>query len=345
MTSGTSKPPPRQRRGLALDARQRHWLRALILLVVTFVAALYGSVHRPSVQQAPDVVGPSIVVLADRQGVAATVNTQLSVRHNGRSSELTVTITPTSSNGAGAALTVVLRDFPAGSKGTAGTQPKLPEVSAPAQSSPAVSSPEAALPTPRGYKDYALTEQFGAAGTVSSGAVTITITAPRPVGEATRGYQLRVDIPDLVGAASAASVNTAYPIQDLVSGLSSAQSRADGYPVALQAGQSSFSDAFVHLSDYQILAGDSPTPLGRQWTWTGINAAAALAADVGGQQEQQKSVFYSGIALGVAASAAIGLILELIPSQPAGESPGPGSEDEPAPSSEGEAEAERKQTP
>jgi hypothetical protein len=61
------------------------------------------------------------------------------------------------------------------------------------------------------------------------------------------------------------------------------------------------------------LAGDSPTLLnGTGWTWTGINGATVLAADVAAQDASQANVFRSGIYLGVGAAAAIAFITELL---------------------------------
>lgn len=67
------------------------------------------------------------------------------------------------------------------------------------------------------------------------------------------------------------------------------------------------------LASYQYLAGDAPTLLnGTGWTWTGINGATVLAANVIAEGTQQNDVFYSGIFLGVAAGAAIAFIAELL---------------------------------
>ena len=56
--------------------------------------------------------------------------------------------------------------------------------------------------------------------------------------------------------------------------------------------------------------------LNNQWSWDGINDVTALAADVAIQDAAQNQLFYSGIALGVAAGAVITLFLELIPADP-----------------------------
>ena len=89
---------------------------------------------------------------------------------------------------------------------------------------------------------------------------------------------------------------------------------AHGYPVALQAGMSSFTGGpRLLLYRYQVLAGDSPVPLGTSWAWYQISGAEVLAADLAGVDVQQNHLFYSGIAFGVAAGALISLLMEVIP--------------------------------
>jgi hypothetical protein len=80
----------------------------------------------------------------------------------------------------------------------------------------------------------------------------------------------------------------------------------------LQAGQSMLTSGGLGLAGYQYLAGDAPTLLNRAgWTWTGVNGATVLAADLTAEDTQQNNVFYSGIYLGVAAAAAIAFVTEL----------------------------------
>lgn len=81
----------------------------------------------------------------------------------------------------------------------------------------------------------------------------------------------------------------------------------------LQAGQSTLTSVDPGLAGYQYLAGDAPTLLnGSGWTWTGINGATVLAAHLSAEDTQQSNVFKSGVFLGIAASAAIALVAELL---------------------------------
>jgi hypothetical protein len=81
----------------------------------------------------------------------------------------------------------------------------------------------------------------------------------------------------------------------------------------LQAGQSTLTSGGLGLAGYQYLAGDAPTLLNETgWTWSGVNGATVLAADVAAEDASQTNVFNSGIYLGIAASAAIAFITELL---------------------------------
>jgi hypothetical protein len=141
------------------------------------------------------------------------------------------------------------------------------------------------------------------------------------IGEATAGAQLRVAFPNLVGEAPGASPSVGYPLQFLYSGAqaspsSSATAPATWYPLALQAGTAWFKPGGIRLADYQVLAGDSPVPLGGDWRWAGVNDVTVLAANVGMEDKDQDIVFYAGVALGLATGALISLLVELFWDKP-----------------------------
>jgi hypothetical protein len=247
---------------------------------------------------------------ASQKDVAATVNMVLSVGlgADGQSSQLQLTVEPASSI-KGVTLTVELNDFPAGTTEVSGPPQKLSVIRPPAANSAYSSLAEAAPPPPPGYQDYLATEQV-----TSAPPSPITIMAPdAQIGEAALGAQLRVEFPDLVGEAPGASPSVPYQSQSLYSGGQAAQSSpAAEYPLALQAGTSTFSPGGISLSDYEILAGDSPIQLGQDWHWDGVNDVTVLAANVGMESRDQDNVFYAGIALGLATGALISLLVELL---------------------------------
>ena len=91
-------------------------------------------------------------------------------------------------------------------------------------------------------------------------------------------------------------------------------------PVELVAGVAGRHE-YLHLPQHQpvgvpVPGRDSPIQLGSQWYWDGINDVTALAANISAQDTDQKHLFYSGVAFGVAAGAMISLVLELIPADP-----------------------------
>jgi hypothetical protein len=314
---------PRRKKTAAGDAGKRpwrHWVRVLLLLILVVVPGIYGFRNLPSAPEAPELIGPSIVVLASQPRVAATVNMVLSVGlgADGQSSQLQLTVLPASSIN-GLTLTVELNDFPAGTTGVSGAPQQLPVIQAPTAASPYSSLAEAAPPPPTGYQDYAVTEKI-----TSTPPPPITIMAPNAqIGEATAGAQLRVAFPDLVGEAPGATPSGGYPLQFLYSGAqASPSSPATGYPLALQAGTSWFKPGGIRLADYQVLAGDSPVPLGGDWRWAGVNEVTVLAANVGIQDKDQDTVFYAGVALGLATGALISLLVELFWDKPEKKKPG-----------------------
>ena len=147
-----------------------------------------------------------------------------------------------------------------------------------------------------------------------------TYTSAQQIGEITKGGQLRVAFPSFAGetpgsqyTASACGTNGTLSAAICASlGGSAAQARWS--VPTLKAGQSTLASGDPGLlASYQYLAGDAPTLLnGSGWTWTGINGATMLAANVLAEGTQQNDVFYSGIFLGVAAAAAIAFVTELL---------------------------------
>jgi hypothetical protein len=132
-----------------------------------------------------------------------------------------------------------------------------------------------------------------------------TYTSRQQIGEITKGGQLRVAFPTFAGETPGSQYTVSL-------GGSAAQARWS--VPTLQAGQSTLASGDPGLlASYQYLAGDAPTLLnGSGWTWTGINGATMLAANVLAEGTQQNNVFYSGIFLGVAAAAAIAFVTELL---------------------------------
>jgi hypothetical protein len=301
-------------RWLVANPRRRHWTRVGLCLILVVGPGLYGWLSWPGTQEAPDLVGPKIVILADQHDVAATVNMVLTVYpgHAVPSSKLQLVIVPTSI-GRSAMLTVELDDFPVGTREISGSS-QLSTINPPAANSASASPLQAAPPPAKNYSDYVVTVQALALQVPAK--ITI-VTDKKPVGEGINGAQLRVTFPALVGETPGANPNAALSLQELYSGgLASQATNTEVHPLALQAGTATFTFQGIPLSDYQFLAGDSPIPLGSQWFWDGINDVTALAADVTTQDADQQQVFISGVAFGVAAGAVISPFLELIPADP-----------------------------
>ncbi len=315
--SGRENRPKSEARQLS-NARRRHWYRVGLLFILVAGPGLFGWLNRPRVQEAPAVVGPSVAVLASQPGIAATVNATLSVgfAHGGRWSKLVLTLVATSATSGPVRLAVGLNDFP---RGTVVTGARIVRVSAPAAGSFAASLPLAAVtPEDKYYGDYAVGTTLSQPQGSPLPLATITILAPKPIGEGSQGAQLRVAFPVLRDEGPGASPQASYQVGDLFRGApSSLLASGQGHPVALQAGTSSFSARGVDLSGYQVLAGDAPTLLATtSWTWDGINDATVLAANVHADDNEQHALFYSGIALGLAAGALVMLLIELIAAEP-----------------------------
>jgi hypothetical protein len=311
MTSGVNINPVKWCRALVDTPRKRHWMRVGLCLILVVGPGLYGWLSWPGTQEAPDLVGPKIVILADQQ-VAATVNMVLTVYpgHAVPSSELQLVIVPTSNISGSAMLIVELDDFPMGTRDLSNPS-QLSRISPPAANSVSTSPLQAAPPPAKNYSDYVITGQALA----QQGKAKITIvTEDKAVGEDVSGAQLRVTFPALIGETPGANPSATLPLQELYSGgLASQATTTDVHPLALQAGTAAFTFQGTPLSDYQFLAGDSPIPLGSQWFWDGINDVTALAANITTQDADQQQVFESGVAFGVAAGALISFFLELIP--------------------------------
>jgi hypothetical protein len=300
-------------RALVATPRRRHWTRVGLCLILVVGPGLYGWLYRPSPQEAPELVGPKIAILSDQRDVAATVNMTLSVDPGqaGQSSKLQIAIVPTSISRS-AMLTVELDDFPSRTKLILG--PSQLSVIHPPATNPAFGTLLQASPTAVGYSDYVVTGH--SIGPNSPALITILTqeTQDKPFGEAVKGAQLRVTFPALEGETPGANPSTPLQFQDLYSGAQA--SSGSGYPLALQAGMNTFTFQGTNLSDYQFLAGDSPVPLNTEWSWDGINDVTALAANVATQDADQRHLFYSGVAFGIAAGAVISFLLELIPADP-----------------------------
>ena len=284
----------------------------LLLCLLVAVPAFLGWHLRPQLQEAPPVVEPSVYVAANQPGVAATVDLDLAVGlgKTRRSSQLKITLVATSKVSGPVTLTLALYAFRKGTRSAAGT-PALTSVGPPAASSLLGSLPLAATIHLTNYHDYEVSVPITARHPVG----VITVMAPAPIGESTSGDQLRVALPSLAGEGNGAHPGTSFPLGDLFSQAPAALVLSgQGYPVALQAGTSSFTGGpRIPLFRYQVLAGDSPLPLGTSWAWYQISGAKVLAADLAGEDAQQNRLFYSGIAFGVAAGALISLLVEVIP--------------------------------
>jgi hypothetical protein len=154
---------------------------------------------------------------------------------------------------------------------------------------------------------------------------TDTYTSAQQFGEKAQEGRLRVAFPTFTGETPGSQFSTPAcatqgslatgPDAVICESLGSPGSAArDQWSVpVLQAGQSTLTSGGLGLAGYQYLAGDAPTLLnGSGWTWTGVNGATVLAADVAAEDKSQTNIFKSGIYLGVAAAAAIAFITELL---------------------------------
>ena len=273
-------------------------VRACLFLVAALVFFLLGNHLKPGSEPQLPVREPTVSVLTTDPTFAGSVDMSLSA--SGTQNQLyslKLTITPATGVPRGTKVRVTFGSVP---------QP-IPSLKTGSFSSPQLGTEyyEAASPTP-----------------TATGAQTYSATyaSGQQIGENASGGRLRVAFPAFSGETPGLqySVPACGPQGSLASAQYAALCASLGSDPAqwsvpvLQAGQSTLTSGDPGLAGYQYLAGDSPTLLGGNgWTWTGINGATVLAADVAAEDTQQSNVFYSGIYLGVAASAAIALIAEL----------------------------------
>lgn len=282
-------------------------MRVAVVSVLTAAAAAFGWWLRPSAQEAPTVVGPSIAVYASSPGVSADVTMTLTIGqdHNSRSNVLNVQISVLSALKSPVTLVAVLSNVP-----------QLAALSDTSLSPIPGSFAATEVQPQKGLASYAAVGQvapLAAAGRARAPSLNFTVQAAAPIGEAMRGSQLRVAFPAVIGEVpgdytpSGFSSQALFPGRQQVLDLPSVM-----YQPVLQAATSKFSNEFVKLSGYQILAGDPPALLGSEWTWNGVNTATVLAASVAGQDTEQQHLFWSGIILGVAGAGFITAMMELL---------------------------------
>jgi hypothetical protein len=292
------------------------WIKTVVALVLAGGAAATGWFLRPTAQEAPQVVGPSISVAASQKSVQANVVMTLTVgnRNSSLASTLRLTITPTQSHGP-VTLTVTFNNFPARIGGTKLTSLNVPLATAAAA---AESSPTAAV-QPRagpGYADYWVQRTYPPAGSTTRVPV-ITITTSRPLGESDNGTQLRVVFPKIVDEVPGINIPAASAASALYAGATTPpRFHSRVFEPTLLPGMSTFvsgSRSALPLAGFQILSGDPPTTLlGTKWAWNGINGATVLAADVAAEDNAQVHLFWAGLALGLAGGALVSAALEAL---------------------------------
>jgi len=175
-----------------------------------------------------------------------------------------------------------------------------------------------AVPSVQSGKEYEVL--LPAVAPTGTQMYTDTYTSAQQIGEITKGGQLRVAFPTFAGETpgsqyTAPACGTKGTLNAAVcASLGGSAAQAQWSVPTLQAGRSTLASGDPGLlASYQYLAGDAPTLLnGSGWTWTGIDGATVLAANVIAEGTQQNNVFYSGIFLGVAAAAAIAFVTELL---------------------------------
>jgi hypothetical protein len=291
------------------------WAKAAAALVLALVAGAAGWWLRPSAQEAAQVVGPSIGIVANHRNVQASVDMVLTVgnSHSSQASTLRLTITPTAASRP-VTFTVTFSNFPRSTGGTLLTPLSEPL----ATSAAAATIAPTALVQPRAgprYADYYLRQAFLAAGSPTPTA--IVITSATPLGEDEAGTQLRVAIPQIVGEDPGVRIPAVETGQILYAGSADPPGfTGPAFGPALLPGQSTFttnSRSAAPLADFQVLSGDPPTTLlGSEWAWNGINGATVLAANVAAEDDAQVYLFWAGLALGLAGGALITAILEFL---------------------------------
>jgi hypothetical protein len=270
------------------------WLRVVVLACVAIGLGVWGYMLRPSAIKPISVFLPKISVLADKPDVTATVDMTLSSNLSPTPRySLTLIITPADPSQS-VTFAVSFGDGfhkPASGSGHLHT-------------------------SHNGY--YALINSTPGPYGAASQSKPFAYTSSQPIGEHDQGAQLRVAFPDLVGEQPGSPSSQACGLATSLLGSYSticAQlgNKAQWTKPLLEAGTTTFSSPDPALGDYQYLAGDDPTLLGgNKWTWSGINGVTMLAASVPVQNNEQNDLFYSGLLLGVAASAAIACITEFL---------------------------------
>jgi len=289
------------------SSRRWTWFGISVVFVLSAVAFGIGWWLRPSTQQAPPLVGPTITVYATSSGISADVAMTLAVAQhdNSRSNTLNVQISILSTLAKPVNLVAVLSNFPA-----------YTGYSGPAPQPLNGLLPPAAVAPQQNLQDYVIK---GPAAAATAGlaqqkpALDFTITSATPVGEAGRGSELRIAFPAVTGEIPGNYTPAALSAGNLLGGFQALLGLPSSiYQPVIQAGTSKFTDGMASLSGYQILAGDPPTLLGTGWTWNGINNATVLAASVAGQATGQDKLFWSGILFGVAGAGFITFVFETI---------------------------------
>jgi hypothetical protein len=274
-------------------------LRAGVFLVAVVLSGTFGFALRPSGEPQLPVREPTVNILTTDSKFTGSVDMSLST--SGKQDQLyslSLTITPATGGLGGTKVRVIFGSVP---------QP-IPSLKTGSFSSPQLGTEyyESALPT---------TTATGAQ------AYSATYKSGQQIGEAASGGRLRVAFPVFTGETPGLQYSVpACGSQGSFAGpeysrlcASLGSNRTHWYVPVLQAGQSTLKSGDPALAGYQYLSGDEPTLLGGiGWTWVGINGATVLAADVAAEDTQQDHLFYSGILLGVAASAAIALVAELL---------------------------------
>lgn len=291
--SGTRAPGEGERR--QKSERFWSWLRFVVLLLVAVGLGVWGYLLRPSAAKPLSVNEPTISVLTSQQDFTATVDMTLS-SNLGQTPpySLTLTITPTNPSQV-VKFAVSFGGFPTPARGTG---PNLHM-------------------SQNAY--YAVINSAPGSSGAASQSPPFPFTSSQPIGENSQRAQLRVAFPNLAGE----KPGSQYSAQACAAGSITKKAYAticaqlgnqpQWYTPALEAGTTTFSSTDPRLNDYQVLAGDSPTLLGgNKWMWSGINGVTMLAANVPAQDNEQNDLFYAGLLLGVAASAGIACVTELL---------------------------------
>ena len=296
----TTTPPSEPRAPGEGEGRQESepfwsWLRFVVLLAVAIGLGVWGYLLRPSTAKPLSVNEPTISILASEQDVTATVDMTLSSEVGQTPPySLTLTITPTNPSQV-VKFAVSFGGFPAPAPGT---------------------GPDLHM-SQNAY--YAVINSTPGLSGAASQSPPFPFKSSQPIGENSKGAQLRVAFPDLAGE----TPGSQYSAQACAAGsitkkayatiCSQLGNQPQWYTPALEAGTTTFSSTDPGLNDYQVLAGDNPTLLGgNKWMWSGINGVTMLAADVPAQDNEQNDLFYAGLLLGVAASAGIACVTELL---------------------------------